>query len=249
MQKEHSPFVVYGRQAVMEALKSSYSIQQLWLANDLQGKIVNQIKNLAENRNVDIKVVPKNEIQKISGPVVHQGVAAVLEPLKVGLQSDLDTFIKKEKNHFILLLDQIQDPHNLGAIFRTAEICGVQAVIIPEKGSAQLNDTVAKTSAGALFHLNIFRVDNLETCFETFADFKITSLALMPGADRPMYQMDLKQSVALVVGSEGQGVRKNIRRLCSDRISIPQFGKVDSLNASVATAVVLYEVVRQRSLP
>lgn len=246
MQETKETFVIYGRQPVVEALKSDYKVEQIWLARDLQGKVVSQITNLAANKNVNIRSVNKNEIQKLSGPVVHQGIAAILQPLKIGAQNELDSFLENIKSPFLIVLDQVQDPHNLGAILRTAEICAVDAVILPEKGSAQLNDTVAKTSVGALFHLNIFRVQDLEKCFDTFNKFKITSLALLPGANRSMYEINLNDALAIVVGSEGQGVRKNIARLCSDRISIPQFGKVDSLNASVATAVVLYEVVRQR---
>lgn len=246
MQKEKDSLVIYGRQPVVEALKSNYKIEQLWLARDLQGKVIAQIKNLAENKNLDIRTVDKNEIQKLSGPVVHQGIAAVIEPLNVGNENELSDFLKEIPNPFLIVLDQIQDPHNLGAILRTAEICDVDAIILPEKGSAQLNDTVAKTSAGALFHLKIFRLFELEKCFEFFEVYNVYSFALLPGAERSMYEMDLKKSLAVIVGSEGQGVRKNIARLCSTRISIPQFGKVDSLNASVASAVILYEVVRQR---
>lgn len=246
MQKETDSFVIYGRQPVVEALKSKYKIDQIWLARDLQGKIIAQIKNLAENKNVNIRTVEKNEIQKLSGPVVHQGIAAVTESLDIGSENELDAFLKKSQKPFVVVLDQIQDPHNLGAILRSAEICGTDAIILPEKGTAQLNDTVAKTSAGALFHLNIFQLNELEKCFEIFEKYNIASFALLPGAERSMYELELKKSLALVVGSEGQGVRKNIARLCSDRISIPQFGKVDSLNASVASAIIFYEVVRQR---
>jgi len=246
VQKVTDSFIIYGRQPVVEALKSKYKIEQIWLARDLQGKIIAQIKNLAENKNVNIRTVEKNEIQKLSGPVVHQGIAAITEPLNIGSENELDTFLKDSGNPFVVVLDQIQDPHNLGAILRTAEICGADAIILPEKGTAQLNDTVTKTSAGALFHLNIFQISELEKCFEIFEEYSISSYALLPGAERSMYELELKKSLALVVGSEGQGVRKNIARLCSDRISIPQFGKVESLNASVASAVIFYEVVRQR---
>jgi 23S rRNA (guanosine2251-2'-O)-methyltransferase len=246
VQKETDSFVIYGRQPVIEALKSNYKIEQIWLAKDVQGKVIAQIKKLAEIKNTYIQTVDKNRIQKLSGPVVHQGIAAIMEPLNTGSENELKTFLKNRKNPFVIVLDQIQDPHNLGAILRTAEICGVDAIILPEKGSAQLNETVVKTSVGALFHLNLFIVEQLERCFEIFNEFEIKSLALLPGAAKVMYQEDLRKSLALVVGSEGQGVRKNIARLCSDRISIPQFGNVNSLNASVASAVIIYEVIRQR---
>jgi 23S rRNA (guanosine2251-2'-O)-methyltransferase len=239
-------FTVFGRQPVIEALKSDYIIQQLWLARDLQGKVINQVKKLCENKKIHIRTVDKNEIQKITGPVVHQGIAAVCEPLHIASENQLGDFLDKQKDLYLVVLDQVQDPHNLGAILRTAEVCGVDAIIIPEKGSAQLNSTVAKTSAGAIFHLNVFVVKTLEKCFEIFNDRDIDSFALLPGAEISMYDIDLKKTLALVIGSEGQGVRKNIARLCTAKITIPQFGKVDSLNASVASAVIMYEVVRQR---
>ena len=246
MLKEQELFTVFGRQPVIEALKSNYKIHKLWLARDLQGKVINQIKKLSENKKVHTRTVDKNEIQKITGPVVHQGIAAVCEPLHIYSENLLADFLDKQKNLFLVVLDQVQDPHNLGAILRTAEICGVDAIIIPEKGSAQLNSTVAKTSAGALFHLNIFLAKSLEKCFEIFNERDIISFALLPGTEISMYDTNLKKTLALVIGSEGQGVRKNIARLCTDKITIPQFGKVDSLNASVASAIIMYEVVRQR---
>ena len=239
-------FIVYGRQPVIEALRSAYTINSIWLARDLQGKVVAQIERLAKNKDVRIRLVNKNEIQKLSGPVVHQGVAAEMKALNVKAENQLDGFLSEIENPFLLILDQVQDPHNMGAILRTAEISGVDAIILPEKGSAQLNATVAKTSAGALFHLNIFRIQYLENVIETLNGKNVLTGALMPGSENSMYQKDFRKPLAIIVGSEGPGVRKNIANLCSDKISIPQFGKIESLNASVATAVVLYEVVRQR---
>jgi len=244
MEEIKQNFVVFGRQPVLEALRSKYKVHALWLARDLEGKVVGQIEKLARLSNIPIKKVHKNDIQKITGPVVHQGIAAEMEDIRV--DSKPGDFVGKLENPFILILDQVQDPHNLGAILRTAEICGVDAVVLPEKGSAQLNATVAKTSAGALFHLNLFRVSDLALTIEELNGKGILTAALMPGAESSMYKINLKKPLAVIVGSEGPGVRKNIASLCAEKITIPQFGKIESLNASVATAVVLYEVVRQR---
>ncbi len=241
-------FIVYGKQPVIEALKSKYKIYQIWYAKDLQEKLVNQVLKLAQNKKIKLNAVNKNDIQKLSGPVVHQGIALEMEKIRFGGQHDFNTFVETNKNHFIVLLDQVQDPHNLGAILRSAEISGANAVVIPEKGSAQLNDTVSKISAGALFHLNIFKVNNLEMAIEQLNSNKVKTFALMLGSESSMYNKQLTESCAIIVGSEGPGVRKNISNLCTDKITIPQFGKVSSLNASVATAIVLYEVVRQRHL-
>ncbi len=239
-------FHIYGRQPVVEALKSNYLVEQVWLAKDIQEKIIDEVRYLAGKKGVPIKFVDKNEIQKISGAVVHQGIAAVMDHIKIQSFDNLGSFLKRKKNPFLIILDQVQDPHNVGAILRTAESCGADGIIIPEKGSAPLNDTVAKTSVGAIFHLNIFKVNKLEKVIEFLNDQQIKTCALMPNSETSMYKINLKSGVAILVGSEGAGVRKNIRKLCSNKITIPQFGKIDSLNASVATAVVLYEVVRQR---
>lgn len=243
---DNESFVVYGKQPVIEALKSQYRIYELWYAQDLPEKLVSQLNRLAEMKNVKPQAVAKNDIQKLSGPVVHQGIAVEMDQIHVGSQIEFSSFFNAKQNPFIVILDQVQDPHNLGAILRTSEISGVDAVILPGKGSAQLNDTVAKTSAGALFHLNIFKVANLESIINELNSKNIKTYALTPGSESTMYTKNLKEGCAIVVGSEGPGVRKNISKLCSDKITIPQFGKVESLNASVAAAVVLYEVVRQR---
>lgn len=240
--------VIYGKQPVMEALKSSYKIYQIWYSNDINEKLVKYIKNLADKKDILLKPVSKNEIQKLTGPVVHQGLAVEMEALTIKSQTEIRSFIEKNPNPFLVILDQVQDPHNMGAILRTAEICGAHAVIMPEKGSAKLNDTVAKTSAGAIFHLKIFVVDALEKCIEELNNNGVATLALMPGSENAMYKKNLSGSLAIIVGSEGPGVRKNIANICSDKISIPQYGKIESLNASVATAIVLYEVVRQRNI-
>lgn len=240
---------IYGRQPVLEAIKSNYTIEEIWIARDAAGKPIMQIKRFAEQKQIPVRMVHKNDIQKMSGPVVHQGVAARMEHILVHDETVLEKFISENSNPFILIMDQVQDPHNMGAILRTAEIAGVDAVILPERGSAQLNATVAKTSVGALFHLNLFRVGHLENVLETLNALKIETGALMPFAEKSMYDIDFKGPTAIIVGSEGPGVRKNIAQMCSQKITIPQYGKIDSLNASVATAVVLYEVVRQRAKP
>ena len=242
----NNKLTIHGRQPILEALRSAHNISEVWIAKGVEGKSIGQIKSLAKKNNLKINYIDKNEIQKMTGPVVHQGVAAQIETTFKKPENEFSDFIAAINNPFILILDQLQDPHNVGAILRTAEIAGVDAVILPAKGSAQLNATVAKTSAGALFHLNIFITQNLEALLSDLNSQEIITLALIPGSEMPMYETDLKNPVAVIVGSEGAGVRKNIANMCTGRISIPQYGKISSLNASVATAVVLYEVIRQR---
>jgi len=146
----------------------------------------------------------------------------------------------------LLILDQIQDPHNLGAILRTAEAAGVTAVIIPEKGSAEITGTVAKTSAGAVFHIPVHRTGDLFALTGKLKDRGIKIFTLAPGKQEIIYRCDLNCPLALVIGSEGKGVRKNLQNLSDDTISIPQTGRTGSLNASVSAALIIFESVRQR---
>jgi len=237
---------IYGRQPVIEALRAGHQIFDIYVARDAAGKPLQVIEKLAAQKGVAVRRVAKDDIQKISGPVVHQGVAARAQAIATGNSARLDKFLAENKRPFLLALDQIQDPHNLGAILRTAEICGVDAVLLPEKGSADLNATVAKTSAGAMFHLRFFRAPDIVVFLEMLNRHDVLTAALMPSSEHDMYSCRLDGAMALVVGSEGSGVRKNIARLCSERVAIPQRGRVASLNASVAAAVVLYEALRQR---
>jgi 23S rRNA (guanosine2251-2'-O)-methyltransferase len=161
-------------------------------------------------------------------------------------KSNLLSNINDIESPLILVLDQIQDTHNMGAIIRTAELCGVTAIIIPEKTSAEINPTVAKTSAGAIFHTHIYRTNSIDQTLDLLKSHNLKFAALMPGKKDNIYQTKLDSSLVLLVGSEGAGLRKNLLPYCDLQISIPQMGRLDSLNASVSTAVVLFEVMRQR---
>lgn len=237
---------IYGRQPVIEALRSGHQVEKIWLARNISGRVIPHIKNLANNNKVELVHVDKNDLQKIVGAVVHQGVAARVRYSGLLSQIDLENLLAEKANPFLLILDQVQDPHNLGAIIRTAEIAGVDGLVIAGKGSARINATVAKTSAGALFNIKIFQAEILDTVFEELQAKGIKIYATTPGSGRSIYQAEFSTGLAVVIGSEGQGVRKNLLRLCDERLTIPQFGRTNSLNASVSTAIVLYEVVRQR---
>lgn len=237
---------IYGRNPVYEALRSSFTVQEVWVADSAEGRIIQQIRGLAAGKNVPVKIVPKNDLQKLSGPVVHQGVAARISDFTLLTEGRFFELIEQISTPAIVVLDQMQDPHNLGAIIRTAEVAGIDVLVLPQKGSAEVNATVAKTSAGALFHIPLYQCNDLVTLLATFTDMGIETLAAMPGNNRMIHDVDMTTSLALVIGSEGMGVRKNIARLCRQQITIPQSGKVDSLNASVAAGVIMYELVRQR---
>ncbi len=237
---------IYGRQPLIEALRSGIEVEQVWLAEGLQGASVSRITGLIRRNEIPVQTVQKNDIQKITGPVVHQGVAASVIINLIRDEKALSELLQSKKNPFVLILDQVQDLHNLGAILRTAEISGVDAVIMPFKGSPEITAAAAKTSAGALFHVPVYRCESLMETFGTLQSMNIKIVAALPYSERSMYQVDFGKPCAILVGNEGQGVRRNLLPFCDETVYIPQFGKIQSLNASVSTAVLLYETVRQR---
>jgi 23S rRNA (guanosine2251-2'-O)-methyltransferase len=244
--QEQKELIIYGKQPVFEVLKSNHVVSNIVIAREMEKKDAERIKYLAEKKNVKVSFDRKANLQKISGPVLHQGVVAVMGEFRYLSEMELFDIIKSTENPLILILDQIQDPHNLGAILRTAEIAGITTIIFPEKGSASVTPTVVKTSAGAVFHCPLHRTTNLTETMDNLQEQNIALIAMVQQREETIYKTDLKGPLALVIGSEGKGVRKNIQKLCDKSISIPGRGKIDSLNASVSTAVVIFEAVRQR---
>lgn len=238
-------FFVHGIQPVIELLKSSHPIKQVIIANEIEGKTKSKILHLVEQRNFEVKTIPKQQMQRFTGPVVHQGVAAEIKSFRY-ISEDLLFKKLDEKNILIVILDQVQDPHNLGAIIRTAEIAGASCIVVPEKGSAQVNSTVAKTSAGAVFHIPIHQTSDLFMLIENLKNKEVQIHAAEEGQQNNLFDTNFDSKTALIIGSEGTGVRKNLKKVADNLISIPQFGKVNSLNASVSAAIILYEIVRQR---
>ena len=204
---EVTNFKIYGRQPVIEALRSDYNIIQIKIARGSNDKQIKKITDLAQRKNIKTVKVAKNDLQKEVGAVVHQGVTAETEPFKFLSDNSFNNLIKNTENLFLLALDQIQDPHNLGAIIRTAESAGVTALILPEKGSAVINATVAKTSAGALFHLPVYQSSQFEMLLDELNHQNILTISTTPKAQHSLYETDLKQSICLIIGSEGKGVR------------------------------------------
>lgn len=237
---------VYGRQPVIEALRSEHAVQSVWLAEDARGGSIAYLERMAAEQEVPLLRIAKNELQQYVGAVVHQGVAARVKFRPFLSEHQFQMMLTAQDKPLVLILDQIQDPHNLGAIIRTAEISGVNCIVLPEKGSAGLNATVAKTSAGALFHIPFYSTPHLADTLQMLEGQGLTIAALLPKARQTIFESDLNVALALLVGNEGSGVRKNLLPFCTLSMSIPQLGKVASLNASVSAAVVLFEIMRQK---
>lgn len=244
----YKELTIEGRNAVIEAFRSGKTIDKLYILDGCQDGPVTTIKREAKKRDTMIKYVTKERLDQMSDTGKHQGVIAVAAAYEYAEVEDiLASAREKGESPFLFLLDNIEDPHNLGAIIRTANLAGAHGVIIPKNRAVGLTATVARTSAGALNYTPVAKVTNLA---KTIEDLKKEGLwfvcADMDGTT--MYQLDLKGPIGLVIGSEGEGVGRLVKEKCDMIASIPMKGNIDSLNASVAAGVLAYEIVRQRSM-
>ncbi len=238
--------IVIGRNAVLELLKSGREIENIIIAKGEREGSVNQIAALAREKGVVIKNADRKKLDFMCGGANHQGVIANVPAHEYSSVEDiLATAKEKGEPPFIIICDEIEDSRNLGAIIRTAEACGAHGVIIPKRRNAGLNFIVAKTSCGALEYVKVARVSNLSSTIEMLKKENIWVYAAdMDG--EPWCKTDFSGGVALVVGSEGNGVGRLVKQNCDVIVSLPMRGKVNSLNASVAASVIMYEIARQR---
>lgn len=242
----YEEFTIEGRNAVIEAFRSGKPIDKLFIQDGLQDGPIQTIKREAKKHNTFVKFVSNERLDQISETGKHQGVIAYAAAYEYAQVEDIFA-AAREKNEppFIILLDNIEDPHNLGAIARTANVAGAHGIIIPKNRAVGLTASVAKTSAGAINYVPIARVTNLSTTIEELKKEGIWfACADMEGT--PMYELDLSGPIGLVVGSEGGGVGRLVKKRCDFSAAIPMKGNIDSLNASVAAGVLAYEIVRQR---
>ncbi len=236
--------IIYGRNAVTEALKAGKTADTVYVQKNAKG--LGGIVALAKESGAVVKDAGEDKLNELSGGEKHGGVAAVMAAAEYVSVRDLLNIAKERgEQPFLIIADEIQDPHNLGAIIRTAEAAGAHGVIIPKRRSAGLTATVFKTSAGAANWLKVARVSNL---VETIKELKKEGVWVY-GAEadgEPFYKANLSGAVALVIGSEGFGLGRLVRDSCDMILSIDMYGKVNSLNASVSAGILMYEVVRSR---
>ncbi|NLG02471.1 MAG: 23S rRNA (guanosine(2251)-2'-O)-methyltransferase RlmB [Clostridia bacterium] len=242
----YEEFLIEGRNAVMEAFRSGKTIDKLYVLDGCQDGPISSIKREAKKQDAIIKFVPKERLDQMSETGHHQGVIAQAAAYEYAEVEDLLKHAEeKGEPPFLILLDNIEDPHNLGAIIRTANLAGAHGIIIPKNRAVGLTAVVARTSAGALNYTPVAKVTNLVKCME---DLKKKGLwfvcADMDG--EVMYRTNLTGPIGMVIGNEGSGVGRLIKEKCDYVASIPMHGDIDSLNASVAAGVLAYEIVRQR---
>ena len=237
---------IEGRNAVIEAFRSGKTVDKLYILDGCQDGPVMTIKREAKKHDTMIKYVTKERLDQMSQTGKHQGVIAVIAAYDYAEVEDiLQKARDKGEAPFIFLLDNIEDPHNLGAIIRTANLAGAHGVIIPKNRAVGLTATVARTSAGALNYTPVAKVTNLSKTIEELKKEGMWFVCADMGGTS-MYQLDLKGPMGLVIGNEGDGVSRLVREKCDFIASIPMKGDIDSLNASVAAGVLAYEIVRQR---
>ena len=238
--------LVAGRNAVMEVLKGNRSVNRLLVANGSAEGSMREIIALAKEKGINIQFYDRSKLDAMAPGIRHQGVLAQVPPVQYAELEDI-LQIARDRNEppFIVLLDELEDPHNLGAILRTADAAGVHGVLIPKHRSCPLSATVAKTSAGAVEHVPVARIGNMvQTIKRLKKEGLWVAAADMDGTD--YYDTDLTGSLLLVIGSEGQGVGRLIKEQCDFVVRIPMVGKINSLNASVAGSILMYEAMKQR---
>ena len=239
---DKKPDLLIGRNAVTEALKSDREIDTLILMRNNNNPALSRLASMAKEKGAVVKEVDSKKLDFMCGGANHQGVAAYVAAHEYASVEDIFTYAEeKGEAPFIVVCDEIEDPHNLGAIIRTAECAGVHGVIIPKRRSASLNFTVGKTSAGALEYMSVARVSNLASTIDELKEKGCWVYgADMDGTDYK--KTDFSGAVVLVIGSEGKGICKLIRQKCDAIVSLPMKGNINSLNASVAAGILMYEV-------
>ena len=240
--------IICGRNSVLEAVRSGREIDRLLVAHGVSGGSVSAIIAKCSAKGILIKEVSPQKLDYYCAGANHQGVAVMFASQEYSSVEDILEFAEERKEKpFIIICDEIEDPHNLGAIIRTAEACGVHGIIIPKRRSASLNATVAKSASGALEYMRVARVTNISNTIDELKSKGIWVFgADMNGTDYTKFDYNIP--CAVVIGNEGNGIGTLVAKKCDEIISLPMFGKINSLNASVAAGVLMYEVIRKRNI-
>ncbi len=248
MKEEKYEDQVEGRNAVIELLESGRDINKIFILEGERHGSINKIIAMAKERKIVLTMVNKTKLNQMAQTENNQGVIAIVPPFDYCEVEDiLENAKQREEKPFILILDGIEDPHNLGSIIRTAETAGVHGIIIPKRRSASVNSTVSKVSAGAVEHMKIARVNNINETIRYLKENDVWICGTDMDAKKYYYQEDYTGPIAIVIGSEGFGMSRLVKENCDFLVKIPMKGKITSLNASVSAGIVIYEAVKQRT--
>ncbi|MTI60597.1 MAG: 23S rRNA (guanosine(2251)-2'-O)-methyltransferase RlmB [Firmicutes bacterium] len=239
---------IEGRNPVIEALKGNRKLDRILIKNDISGDKIDWIISQARRQGVIVERVSRDTLDKLALSHAHQGVIAMGEILTlVSVDNILEYAYQRDEQPFIIILDQIQDPHNFGSIIRTSYAAGAHGIIFQKKRAVGVTPVVAKSSAGAIEHIKLAEVTNINQTIDRLKEERLWIAGADMQGQQAHYQADLKGAIGLVIGSEGQGLRRLTREKCDFLIKIPMLGELGSLNASVAAAIIIYEIVRQRA--
>ena len=248
MEKEEYNDQVEGRNAVLELLESGRDINKILVANGEKHGSIHKILAIAKERKIIVTEIERNKLNQIAQTPNNQGVIAIVPPYDYCEVEDiLDEAKRKNEKPFILILDGIEDPHNLGSIIRTAETAGVHGIIIPKRRAASVNSTVSKVSAGAVEYMKIARVNNINETIRYLKEQDVWICGTDMDTNTIYTKQDYKMPIAIVIGSEGFGMSRLVKENCDFLVKIPMKGKITSLNASVSAGIIMYEVVKNRN--
>lgn len=238
---------IEGRNSVLELLESGKDVNKIFVARGEKHGSINKILGIAKERKIIVVEKDKKQMDEMAQEENYQGVIAIVPPFEYVEISDI-LEVAKERNEdpFVIVLDGIEDPHNLGSIIRTAETAGVHGVIIPKRRAVSVNSTVNKASAGAVEHMKIARVTNISDAIEELKQAGLWVCGTAVDTNKYYYNQDLTGPLAIVIGNEGKGIGEKVKKNCDFLVKIPMKGKIQSLNASVSTGIVVYEAVKQR---
>ena len=249
MKNNNNQDQVEGRNSVLELLESGKDINKIYITRGERHGSINKIIAKAKERKIIIVEKDRRQMQEIAETENYQGVIAIVPPFEYcEIEDMLEEAKNKNEYPFILILDGIEDPHNLGSIIRTAETAGVHGIIIPKRRAVSVNSTVNKVSAGAVEHMKIARVTNITDAINELKEQGLWICGTDINTDKYYYNQDLTGPLGIVIGNEGQGISQKVKNNCDFLVKIPMKGKVTSLNASVSTGIIIYEVVRQKNL-
>lgn len=241
-----SEATIFGIRAIIEAIKSESSFNKVYLQKGLKGELFTELEQLLRKHRIATSIVPIEKLHRLSKGGNHQGAVAKISPVSFRDLEEVLNELDPNNTALFLLLDGVSDVRNFGAILRTAEITGVNAVIIPKSGNAPLNSDAIKTSAGAAFKLPICKVDHIKDAIYLLQAHDINIIAATEKTDKSIYDLNLSTPLALIMGSEDKGVNPSVLKIVNEKAKLPIIGETESLNVSVACGAILYEILRQR---
>ena len=237
---------IFGIRAIIEAINAKKEIDKVFVQKDAQGDLMQDLMKTMKRNNINFSYVPVEKLNRLT-PNNHQGAVATIAPISfVSLETLVEGVIESGKKPLFLILDQLSDARNFGAIIRTAECTGVDGIIIQKQGSAPVNGDTVKTSAGAVFNVPICKVDHIKDAIFYLQGYGIKTVAATEKTDKHIYDINFNEGVAIIMGSEDRGVNPSVLKIVDEKAKLPMFGTIESLNVSVACGAFLYEALRQR---